>query len=240
MNPVSNTIIQSLWISGPLSNSEILGIYSYLKNGHEYHLYTYEDIKNVPKGAIVKDGNEILPHECIFKDSSQSFAAFADWFRFKLLYLKGGWWVDIDTVCLRYFDIESNYCFSSEYDDSGSALLNATYMKSRSQSPFLKECLDYIDGKNRDEVKFGEFGLLLLRKVLAKYECMGFIKAPEVFCPINWFEMYHLISSNEYKPENITMAIHLWNERWRLALLNKNATYHPHSIYERLKRKYST
>ncbi len=61
-----NKIIQGLWIGDRLSTMEALSIKSFLNNGHEYHLYTYSHVDNIPLGTIVKDGNEILPESEIF------------------------------------------------------------------------------------------------------------------------------------------------------------------------------
>ena len=41
--------IQSLWIGNTLSNVEKLCINSYIKNGHEFDLYTYGEIDNIPE-----------------------------------------------------------------------------------------------------------------------------------------------------------------------------------------------
>ncbi len=99
-------IIQSLWIGNPLSKLEQLCIQSFLDNGHEFHLYTYDKVGNIPPGAIVKDGNEILPADKIFRDDHNSVASFSDWFRFVLLMKKGGYWVDMDIVCIKPFDFD--------------------------------------------------------------------------------------------------------------------------------------
>lgn len=238
MENISNDVVQSLWISESLSINEVLSIRSYLMNGHSYHLYTYADIRNIPEGIIIKDANDVIPEKLIFRDSANSYAAFADWFRFKLLYERGGWWVDTDTICLRHFDIPDNHCFSSEYNRSGKTRINATYMKARPKAEYLGECLKLIDGFDKRNIEFGGFGLTIFQKVMMKYEYMNFMKPPEVFCPINWFELGQLIALNDFQPAPSTLAIHLWNEMWRRGGLNKNATYHPGSIYERLKRKY--
>ena len=54
-------IIQSLWIGDSLSVMERLSLSSFLKNGHEVHLYTYGGVKGVPAGVVVKDAAEIVP-----------------------------------------------------------------------------------------------------------------------------------------------------------------------------------
>ena len=102
-------IINSLWIGRPLGLIEQLSIASFLRNGCEYHLYCYEKIEGVPAGAIVRDASEILPASEIFYYShglgKGSVAAFANLFRYKLLFKRGGWWMDTDMVCLRPMEI---------------------------------------------------------------------------------------------------------------------------------------
>jgi hypothetical protein len=44
-----------------LSKMEQLCVKSFIDHNLEYHLYTYGEVKNIPEGVIVKDGNEILP-----------------------------------------------------------------------------------------------------------------------------------------------------------------------------------
>jgi len=79
-------IIQSLWIGESLSNMEKLCISSFLKNGHPFHLYVYDEVKGVPEGTILKDASKILPPNMIFKyKDHDSYAAFANLFRYKLL-----------------------------------------------------------------------------------------------------------------------------------------------------------
>ena len=61
-----NRVIQSLWIGSSLSAMEQLGIASHIAHGHEFHLYVYDAIQNVPRGATLKDAAEILPASRIF------------------------------------------------------------------------------------------------------------------------------------------------------------------------------
>ena len=97
-------IIQSLWIGGSLSKIEQLCINSFLKNNHEFHLYTYGEVQNIPEGTTVKDANEIINSSEIFTYNGGSYAGFADWFRWELLYKKGGFWVDTDVICIKPID----------------------------------------------------------------------------------------------------------------------------------------
>lgn len=107
-------IIQSLWI-GKLTNYEIVSINSFLKYGYEFHLYIYNPIENIPSQVIIKDANEIIPSSEIFY-YQESITPFSDVFRYKLLYLKGNIWTDLDVFCNGYFDdkLQQPYLFVAE------------------------------------------------------------------------------------------------------------------------------
>src|SRR5713101_1963264 len=82
----SNRIIQGLWIGPELSLLEQLSIASFLRNGHEYHLYVYDEPRSIPAGTIIKDANQILPSSRVFQYREYaSYAGFANFFRYKLL-----------------------------------------------------------------------------------------------------------------------------------------------------------
>ena len=103
-----DNIIQGLWIGDTLSRFEYNSIKSYIKQGYEYHLYTYGKVNNIPEGVIIKDGNDILDKKYIFYYEG-SIAPFSDLFRYKLLFDKGGVWTDCDIICVHRLPINKNY-----------------------------------------------------------------------------------------------------------------------------------
>jgi hypothetical protein len=112
MRDAASDPIQMLWI-GELSKLERMALASFVANGHIVHLYAYDELAGVPAGVQVIDAREILPEERIFRYGPEagagegSLANFANLFRYKLLYERGGWWVDADVVCLRPFDFDA-------------------------------------------------------------------------------------------------------------------------------------
>ncbi len=232
-----NHIIQSFWFGGQLSTMERLCIESYIQNGHEFHLYTYNEIEQVPPKAILKNANEIIPDKMLFRDNRNGIASFSDWFRYKLLFLKGGIWTDMDMICLKPIDFEEEFCFSSERLEKGE-VVNIGFIKATAQADFLKDILNIIEHSGFANIAWGSFGPKLFNSILRNFESEEFIKSPQVFCSINWFEMYKLITHQNILFSEETYCIHLWNEVWRLGCLSKDATYHPESIYEKLKVKY--
>lgn len=232
-----------MWIGESLSTLENLSIQSFLKNGHAFHLYAYDTISNIPDGVVIKDANDILPSENIFFDSKQTIASFSDWFRYKLLFVKGGWWVDLDVICLKPFNIRSSYCFSTEKTSiNGQTIITNGILKSPAKALFLLEMLTYIENvvAERKSIEFGEFGPILIHAVVSTYDCDRYIKPIESFCPVMWYELEKLITDTSFSVTNNMFAIHMWNQIWKRMSLNKNARYPTGSMYERLKARYAT
>src|SRR5690606_19243092 len=104
--------VDMFWHGPPLSRWERLCMRSFVANGHPVRLHVYEEPRNVPNGVTLVDAAEILPRSALFAHArSGSFAVFADWFRYRLLYERGGLWVDTDVVCLKPLDYEQAEIF---------------------------------------------------------------------------------------------------------------------------------
>ena len=242
-------IIQGLWVGNPLSKMEQMCIKSFLYWGHEFHLYVYEPIENIPEGTIVKDANEILSKDVIFTyqngDEKGSFAGFSNFFRYKLIYDKGGFWVDMDTICLKPFDFTSPYVFSSELNGEGIEMINCGIIGAPKHNQMCLTGFEICMTKDRKSMMFGETGPQLMRFIIDKYDLKYYAKSYKVFCPIHYYHVDSLVNENESVDElmcdllNDSYAIHLWNELWRRRKLDKNATFPESSIYQYLLKKYS-
>ena len=94
----------------------------------------------------IKNGNTIIPKKEIFF-LKKTLLPFADIFRYKMLYLNGGYWVDLDMIALKHFDFQEPYVFSSErtiqkgaYRNRHSKFVsNIGVLKAPQGSPFYKE-----------------------------------------------------------------------------------------------------
>ena len=134
-----NKIVQSLWIGSQLGTMEHLSITSFLRQGHDFHLYTYGPVGNVPEGCVIKDANKILSQKDWNYKEFPRLALFADFFRYKLLLEKGGWWVDTDTICMRPFTFPQEYVFSSEAQRDGGIHINNGNIKAPVGSPIIQQ-----------------------------------------------------------------------------------------------------
>ena len=235
----SDRIIQGLWIGAELSVMEQLSVSSFLLNGHEYHLYVYDEMGNVPEGAVVKDANEILPRSSIFQYKHQaSYAGFANFFRYKLLLERGGWWVDTDVVCLKPFDFVDEHVFSTE-TCRGEEVIHSGIIKAPAGSSVMAYAWGVCQGKNPSELVWGETGPRLMTEAVGRFSLAHFKQPFRAFCPLEYSDWHKVLEPDfegGFGPE--TYAVHLWNEMWRADGQDKNARYHAACFYERLKRKY--
>ncbi len=229
-------IIQSLWIGPRLSAMERLSIASFLRQGHEFHLYTYADVDGIPPGTVVRDGREILPEERIFyyRDHA-SVSGFSNFFRYKLLLERGGWWVDTDMVCLAPFAFEGEHVFSSE-EAKGAPHVNCGAIRAPRGSEAIAWAWEVCMSKDPAELKWGETGPKLMASVVERFGLQDAVQPPEVFCPLPWSDWRRLIDADPPELPPQARAIHLWNEIWRRNGCDKDAEYDPGCLYERLKR----
>jgi hypothetical protein len=235
----TNKVIQGLWIGAELSVMEQLSISSFLSNGHAYHLYVYDTPKNIPAGAVVKDGNEILPASRIFQYKHHaSYAGFSNFFRYKLLLERGGWWCDLDNVCLKPFDFPDEYVFATEVC-AGLEVVASGIIKAPAGGEAMGHAWEVCQSKSPAQLKWGETGPKLTGEAVRKYSLEYYVKSHDVFCPFGYDE-WHRVLEPETEASLIanSHSIHLWNDMWRTSGQDKNASYDPACIYERLKRKY--
>jgi mannosyltransferase OCH1-like enzyme len=232
-----NRIVQGLWIGSALSVMEQLSITSFLRNGHEYHLYAYNELSNVPVGTKIMDGNEILPASAIFQYKDRpSYAGFANYFRYKLLLERGGWWVDSDVVCLRPFVFPEEHVFASELN-VGNEIIASCVIKAPIASEVMAYAWSVCQAKEPERLVWGETGPRLMSEAVKKFQLDKYCKPYYMFCPIS--EWRKVLEPNiAIHPQ--AFAVHLWNEEWRLANQDKNGRHHRNCIYEQLKGMYVT
>ncbi len=232
---MTDDVVQSLWIGPRLTAMERLSIDSFLRHGHEFHLYTYGDVDGVPAGTVVRDGREILPAERIFFYRDQhSVSGFSNFFRYKLLMERGGWWVDADMVCLRPFDFDSPHVFASELS-KGVVHVSSGAIRAPRGSEAMAWAWEVCDSKDPQTLRWGETGPTLVAAAVERFALQASVQPPETFCPFPYTDWRVLLDPDARAIPAESYAVHLWNEMWRREGADKDATYDPGCLYERLK-----
>lgn len=221
----NNKVVHGLWVGNDLTNLELLTIHSFVKHGHEFHLWLYETLDVVlPDHVIIEDAHEIIPREQIFyyKNATAggigkgSYAGFSDIFRYKLLYEKGGWWIDMDVTCLKPFDVQEDFFFPKEITMS----LTGKLIKAPPKSQLMKECydsaLETIDENNTNWYK----PIDILISGVEKHGLESFIV--EDF--INWdsYVFVDVLRNTNHRIPAKFSAFHWSNEQWRHRDFDKN------------------
>jgi hypothetical protein len=232
-------LIQSLWIGPRLTAMEQLTIRSFLEHGHEFRLYVYDRVDGVPDGTVVCDGNEILPRSRIFTyREHNSVSGFSNFFRYKLLLDLGGWWVDMDQVCLRPFATDDEHVFASEPGKDGRDVICAGAIRAPRGSEAMRFAWEVCETKDPGTLAWGEVGPRLVAQAVERFGLHAHVRPSRVFCAIGDAEWESIIGERCTRLPPEALGIHLWNERWRRAGRDKDAPYPARSLYETLKRRY--
>lgn len=142
-------VVNGLWLGRDLGVMEELTLRSFTHFSHEFHLWHYTPLQGIkiPKGVVLRDGNEILPESRIFKYPQNmmlgfgggSYVGFSEIFRYKVLYELGGWWSDLDITCLKNLEeVEDDYFFRNH----GVLSVVGNIMKVPAKSELMLKCYE--------------------------------------------------------------------------------------------------
>ena len=73
-----NRIVHGVWIGDKLSMMERLTIEMLQGHGHEFHLWSYDKVDNVPEGTVLEDASQVMPKESIFQYKGKPLACLAN------------------------------------------------------------------------------------------------------------------------------------------------------------------
>lgn len=257
--------IQTLWIGNKLSKIERLSLISFIKNGHEVHLYCYENVKNIPEGVKVLDANEVVHEDDIFKAHPESYGAFSDLFRHTLLFLKGGCWVDTDVICLKPFIFEDEISLCAEDLNR----ISTAVLKLSKGNIISKKILEnfkspwrLLHGDNEDLIakikkdhganfrkeiyqytQWGELGgPMALTKIYADLKLDYTILIPETFYPVHpteWWSIFYDPNLSSKIDWDDCYGIHLWNNMFsRYSHFDKEASFPEGTLINNLIERY--
>ena len=199
--------------------------------------------------------------------ASLSYATFADLFRLKLLAMHGGWWFDADMVALtpplaggERGPFLTASTFEGQY---GTCAINCAMFCHAGDSIMVSMSNEAEKIVADGEYKFGDTGPFLLQRTLRNRRLENLIAPFEEFCPFPWRQIHqaafrtnrelfmntarlakHLVwerTRSDFKAAYVrsnTRCIHLHNEIWRRAGIEKDEKFHPLSLVGRLARRH--
>jgi hypothetical protein len=233
-----NDAIQSLWIGTALSSMERLALTSFVVAGHGVHLYAYDEVDGVPDGVALYDAGAILPRSRIFRYADyDTVSGFSNFFRYKLLLERGGWWVDTDVVCLKPFAFETAHVFASEIAKE-SAIVTSCVIRAPAGSPAMQRAWEVCDASEPGALRWGQTGPRLCGDVVREFALDDCVQPPAVFCPVPYHCWRDVLEPEAIPSVDGAHAIHLWNELWRRGGVSKDAAYDARCLYALLQRRF--
>ena len=238
---MNKNLVHGLWVgNNNLTQLEILTLKSFIDMGAEFNLWVYEELKNkLPKEVVLRNANEIISKEKIFKYPKNmilgfgegSYAGFSDVFRYKVLYEYGGWWTDMDVTCLKpLHEVEDEYWFRFH----GILSVVGNIIKVPAKSDLMKlsyeKAIIEVNGNQED----WHHGIRILCYYIENLGLSKFIHKNE--SNLDRLDKTWNLIKNECDIEKTTSD---WRFiHWMNSVIEKN-TYHEKSIFSHLIKKYN-
>ncbi|MYM37522.1 hypothetical protein GTP38_24655 [Duganella sp. FT94W] len=223
-----------LWVSGPISAVEELCVSSFLRKGYQVSLWTYDRQLRAPDGCAVRDAREILPESSLFLNSRQSYAGFSDWFRYAVLQSHGGLYADADVIAVRpAAELPGQAFMVSERNRSRGAIINGNvlHLPAPRQGGLIDQARLYAANLPKHKVRWSEIGPRLLTALARIYPEHGFaVQPPEFANPVDWWRCPDALFDEESPLPAGCHFLHLYNEMWRQAGIDKNRRLSPRSL----------
>jgi hypothetical protein len=195
------------WHGRVLPPYALFCIQSFLDSGHRVRLFTYDDIA-APRGVLHADAEKIAKFDEMRR--YKSVAAFSDFFRYELLHKEGGWWVDVDVVCLTDKLPEASHAWAEQEP----GVINGAILKFPRGDPTLERLAASARQLAGTTDQWGAIGPNLLSNVLCASDVASHAGSTPAFYPLHWLEA-PLLLLPEYKShvlDRIAHAtfLHLW------------------------------
>jgi len=229
--------VNGFWYGSELGELEKLCINSWIKNGYEFHLWLYDDVK-VPKGVIKENANEIINLDPSSDVRVKYFTydkghskgtpvAFSNLFRAQLLYKNGGLYVDLDVLCLKPYEFNGRFVFSEQVDSGHSYHVATCIIYSEKSGEFIfDDWTDWIRSLCSRSITHGDLGPNLFTKIILENKLEAFVLPKEYFCPVDWQSYKDIF---DYKGDSY--GVHLFNSLWEL---DERKGIHSREIFKRI------
>jgi hypothetical protein len=200
------TTVNMFWHGGALPSYAWFCMQSFLDRGHAVRLFAYDTL-TAPQGVTPADAGNILNADELSR--YRSVASFSDVFRYELLFKEGGWWADVDVVCLADKLPEASYAWAEQEP----GLVNVAILKFPKADPLLAQLAAKARGL-ASGTAWGATGPHLLSELLRACHPIDRAGSTSEFYPIHWLEA-PLLLLPEYKTgivrrlEKATF-LHLW------------------------------
>jgi hypothetical protein len=201
------TTINMFWHGSALPPYAWSCTQTFIDRGHAIRLFSYNRI-DVPQGVINVDAGSVIKIGDL--DCYQSIEAFSDRFRYELLFKQGGWWADVDVVCLTDRLPDTSHAWAEEEP----GVINNAILKLPAGDPaagrLAKRARELVGRSER----WGATGPHLASEILGSCEPAQRAGSTAEFYPLHWLEAPRLLlpeqASDVSHQIKSALFLHLW------------------------------
>jgi mannosyltransferase OCH1-like enzyme len=235
-DPVGETLeqpgppeVRMFWTGPPLSPYERLSLQSFVAAGAKVILYATSKTLQVPDGVERVDLHELLAgpvRRFLFSDGDPSPALHSDLVRYVALHRFGGWYADIDMICLGRLPADKVYIVRQR-DTS----VNGAILKLPPLSPVMAAAIERAQEilPAEKDTRLSDrnlIGPLLVTQLVNDYALDHLVRSPASAYAIKALETPALFDPRRCDELNERIAesdfVHLWNEYWRRVRIPKD------------------
>lgn len=190
-------VFQAFWHGCPLPLLQWACLKSFITRGQRVQLYVYDEIE-VPEGIELVRADTVLPRSEIFHFRNPSsgeldLGPFSDLFRFKLLWQKGGWYVDTDVICNTDDFPACEFAWARELPELSPNAIGTSQIRFPAGDATVKLLWSECDKLKEAFTIREELGPRLLSRVLAELSTpVSHLGTTALFYPLRWIEAYKL------------------------------------------------
>lgn len=178
--------VSSFWHGGALPPLVRLCLGSFIRQGHQVRLFCYTPI-DVREGVSLADATEIFPATDLSRFSG-NIATFSDLFRYQMLFVRGGWWVDTDVYCLTPRLPAAPRAWAGQ----GDGVINNAILKFPAGDPLCGRLAGLARERIPDLARWGAIGPDLVTEVLSDHAAADHAGTPPTFYPLHWLEAHYV------------------------------------------------
>ena len=247
-------VVHMIWISGKLTQIEIMCINSFIKHGFEVNIWTNNNnLPNAPhKINVIKIPKIFSIKNNLSYSQGSNYALNSDILRIQILYKYGGLYADTDMICnidekkFSKFFTEPFLCSEKHHISTNGLRINNNLMFFPKSNNNLLSLINnfymnyFVEKNEKKKILWGIFGGSFFTVFAENFpNYLPLIMKPEFSNPVPYWKSPEAFLYSNIRFSDQTAFIHLYNERWKVSKINKNRKYKSGSIIDLMLKKYS-
>jgi hypothetical protein len=185
-------VVQTFWHGDVMGPYQLLCLRSFADRGHQVEVFTYDSQLHLPGWIERRNAAEILPRDQILRPLNERFAVHANLFRYALMVMRGGWWIDPDVVLLRP-DLPKGEVFVGGPDIFG--LTSTALLRFPKGHPLVKIAMDQTLALGESIAAWEAAGAALLTDLIR--QAMADFRSRQPLGPVTWFQVPALFDPSQ-------------------------------------------